>query len=114
MVGAIGALTTDKGAGRGNLEASVWALALMQYVIRRLSRPDAVDLLVDETALGTEEPRAKAVALRSRIRSLTDELMTMMRTLPNSRPLPAGSRPGWLTSRRRWRTRGGRASWWTS
>ncbi|WNI28125.1 hypothetical protein [Streptomyces sp. ITFR-6] len=48
-------------------------LTVEEYVIRRLSRPDAVDLLVDESAPGTEELRAKAVALRSRISSLTDE-----------------------------------------
>lgn len=48
-------------------------LTVEEYVIRRLPRPDAVDLLVDETSPRTEELRAKAVALRSRIRSLTDE-----------------------------------------
>ncbi|MFF4119202.1 hypothetical protein ACFY0P_37960 [Streptomyces sp. NPDC001714] len=47
-------------------------LTVEEYVIRRLSRPDAVDLLVDESAPRTEELRAKAVALRSRIRVLTD------------------------------------------
>ncbi|MFJ6392788.1 recombinase family protein [Streptomyces sp. NPDC091972] len=44
-----------------------------EYVIWRLSRPDAIDLLVDESAPGTGELWAKAVALRSRIRALTDE-----------------------------------------
>ncbi|WP_149184612.1 recombinase family protein [Streptomyces sp. TRM49041] len=48
-------------------------LTVEEYVIRRLSRPDAVDFLVDETAPRTEELRARAVALRSRIRVLTDE-----------------------------------------
>ncbi|MEU9456898.1 recombinase family protein [Streptomyces sp. NPDC048277] len=47
-------------------------LTVGEYAVRRLSRPDAVDLLVDETAPGLEEVRAKAVALRSRIRVLTD------------------------------------------
>ncbi|MFC4506253.1 MULTISPECIES: hypothetical protein [Streptomyces] len=48
-------------------------LTVEEYVIRRLSRSDAVGLLVDETSPRTEELRAKAVALRSRIRSLTGE-----------------------------------------
>ncbi|WP_424875833.1 hypothetical protein [Streptomyces sp. SLBN-8D4] len=47
-------------------------LTAEEYAIRRRSRPDAVDLLVDETAPRTGELRAKAVALRSRIRILTD------------------------------------------
>jgi hypothetical protein len=48
-------------------------LTVEEYVIRRLSRPDAVDPLVDEDAPRMEELRAKSVALRSRIRFRTDE-----------------------------------------
>lgn len=48
-------------------------LVVEEYVIRRLSRPDAVDLLVDHEAPDMAELRAKAVALRSRLKSLAAE-----------------------------------------
>ncbi|MEH0551244.1 recombinase family protein [Streptomyces sp. B21-101] len=44
-----------------------------EYVIRRLSRPDAVGLLVDTEAPDAAELRAKAVSLRARLRGLADE-----------------------------------------
>lgn len=48
-------------------------LVVEEYVIRRLSRPDAVDLLVDHEAPDMAELRAKAVALRARLKSLAAE-----------------------------------------
>lgn len=48
-------------------------LTVEEYVIRRLSRPDAVGLLVDTEAPDAAELRTKAVSLRARLRSLADE-----------------------------------------
>lgn len=48
-------------------------LVVEEYVIRRLSRPDAVDLLVDHEAPDMAELRTKAVALRARLKSLAAE-----------------------------------------
>lgn len=44
-----------------------------RYVIRRLSRPDAADLLVDRDAPDVTELRAKSVALRKRLDALAAE-----------------------------------------
>lgn len=44
-----------------------------KYVIRRLSRPDAADLLVDRQAPDAEGLRTKAVALRARLDALAAE-----------------------------------------
>ncbi|GHG04581.1 recombinase family protein [Streptomyces hydrogenans] len=41
-----------------------------EYVIARLSRPDAADLFHDEAAPGAEDLRAQAVALRARLKAL--------------------------------------------
>lgn len=41
-----------------------------KYVVRRLSRPDAADLLVDHEAPDTQELRRKSVALRGRLDAL--------------------------------------------
>ncbi|MFB6828149.1 recombinase family protein [Streptomyces hydrogenans] len=41
-----------------------------EYVIARLSRPDAADLFHDEAAPGAEDHRAQAVALRARLKAL--------------------------------------------
>lgn len=48
-------------------------LVVEEFVIRRVSRPDAVDLLVDREAPDAAELRSKAVALRTRLKSLAAE-----------------------------------------
>lgn len=48
-------------------------LTVEEYIIRRLSRPDAIGLLVDTEAPDAAELRTKAVALRARLRGLADE-----------------------------------------
>lgn len=48
-------------------------LVVEDYVVRRLSREDAVDLLADTEAPDMAELRAKAVGLRARLKSLAAE-----------------------------------------
>jgi DNA invertase Pin-like site-specific DNA recombinase len=48
-------------------------LVVEDYVVRRLSRPDAADLLIDTEAPDMAKLRAKAVALRARLKSLAAE-----------------------------------------
>jgi DNA invertase Pin-like site-specific DNA recombinase len=48
-------------------------LLVEEFVIRRVSRDDAVDLLVDQEAPDAGELRSKAVALRTRLKSLAAE-----------------------------------------
>jgi len=48
-------------------------LVVQDYVVRRLSRPDAVDLLVDNEGPDAAQLRVKAVALRGRLKALAAE-----------------------------------------
>ncbi|KND40102.1 recombinase family protein [Streptomyces stelliscabiei] len=48
-------------------------LTVEEYVVRRLSRSDAIGLLLDAEAPDAAQLRAKAVSLRARLRGLADE-----------------------------------------